>query len=421
MPKRRARQFQVGDFWLAKKPGRGGPDDSWCRCWYDARARQTRYISLETAEVSEAERALTDWFIERHRPVRAQPSEVTVEQVLMNYYEGHAKNLASANQAEIAIGYLGDFFEGDMLAEATRQRQRDYIARRQAEGAADTTIERELSVLGAAVRRAYEEEEIDWLPALISFKAPRTKTRGCFLSYEELVRAFDVMIAEEETWLLMFAVVAISTAARPQASLDLTIFQCDFDYGLVHLNPEGRAQTDKRRPTVPMTSTLRRYLEAVRDGGRGARVVQWGKAARAIGSPKSGIRRLRMDAGLPGDFTAYSFRRTALRHLRRAGVAESNRHAFGGHSSHGVADRYAPYEPGYLGDCAVALDGLFEGLQAMTTSPIIEPAPHLVRAVCVPDRPEQAKRIAAKSLKSLVGERGFEPPAPTSRTKRRFG
>ncbi len=50
MPKGKDREFTVGDFWLAKKPGRDGPDGNWCRCWYDSDARQTRYHSLGTAD-----------------------------------------------------------------------------------------------------------------------------------------------------------------------------------------------------------------------------------------------------------------------------------------------------------------------------------------------------------------------------------
>ncbi len=415
MPKGKDREFTVGDFWLAKKPGRDGPDGNWCRCWYDSDARQTRYHSLGTTDLQAAKNELTEWFLSQFRPSRAEPAEVLVEQILLHYFNDHASKLPSAVQARIACDHLSGFFEGDTLTQATRQRQRDYIEHRLDEGVRETTVERELSVFKAAVRRAYDEEQIDWLPALISYKAERVNIRGCFLSYEEMARAFDVMVADQETWLLVFAVVALNTLARPDANTDLTLFQCDFDQGLIQLNPPGRRQTKKRRPTVPMTATLRPYLAAV----PGPHVVQY--RGKPLDSVKSGIRRLRERAKLPKDFTAYSFRRSAIRHLRRMKVPKVDIQGMSGHSDLGVTDVYAPYEPDYLSEAKAAVEGLLEHLQALTKAPIVEPAPHLLRAACVPDQQREEKPKAAKSLRLLVGERGFEPPAPTSRTKRNRG
>ena len=58
-----------------------------------------------------------------------------------------------------------------------------------------------------------------------------------------------------EDHVLMFCLVACNTLCRPGANLDLTLSQCDLEHGLVNLNPPGRRQTKKHRPTVPMSFT----------------------------------------------------------------------------------------------------------------------------------------------------------------------
>ena len=44
--------------------------------------------------------------------------------------------------------------------------------------------------------------------------------------------------------------LGIATAGRPEAILDLKWDQVDLTGGVIHLNPTGRIQTNKQRPTV---------------------------------------------------------------------------------------------------------------------------------------------------------------------------
>ena len=53
----------------------------------------------------------------------------------------------------------------------------------------------------------------------------------------------------------------VATAARPDAIFDLTITQCDLENRLIHLNPEGREQTKKHRPTVKMLERIVPLIE----------------------------------------------------------------------------------------------------------------------------------------------------------------
>ena len=60
----------------------------------------------------------------------------------------------------------------------------------------------------------------------------------------------------------VFLALAIGTAARPEAILQLNRFQCDLERGTINLNPPGRVQTKKRRPILPMPDWLRPWVEA---------------------------------------------------------------------------------------------------------------------------------------------------------------
>ncbi len=67
--------------------------------------------------------------------------------------------------------------------------------------------------------------------------------------------------------LLMFSMISLNTLARPDAALDLGPMQVDIKRRLAKLNPDGRKQTKKYRPVVPISDTLLPWLSGC-DGPR---------------------------------------------------------------------------------------------------------------------------------------------------------
>ena len=61
--------------------------------------------------------------------------------------------------------------------------------------------------------------------------------------------------------------ISLNTLARPDAVLDLGPAQVDIKRRLIKLNPDGRKQTKKYRPVVPISMTLLPWLERC-DGPR---------------------------------------------------------------------------------------------------------------------------------------------------------
>ena len=92
---------------------------------------------------------------------------------------------------------------------------------------------------------------------------PEGQPRERVLTVGEMARLWD---AAEQSHLRMFLLLLLGTAARPEAVLQLTRFQCDLERRLIDLNPPGRVQNKKRRPVVPMPDFLAPWIEAAGAG-----------------------------------------------------------------------------------------------------------------------------------------------------------
>lgn len=381
MPKRREREYQLGDYWLSRDPKSG----NWCRAWYDKAQRQTRRASFSTEDFERAKGLLENWWIERHRP-EEQPSEkVQLAELLMIYFQEHARPWASEDQAAAAIAHAADFFQLDSITTAAG-RVTEYIDHRRAAGRKDTTISRELSVFNAAgnyavkrprgaVLRAFRPFSSDGLADSAEDKRPR----GAPASLDMMARAIDA-ISKRDEHLFLFTVLTINTLCRPSAALDLLLdgHQVDLEHGLVGLNPKGRSQTKKYRPILPMTESLRPWLAtAMKATPRRERfVMRWVKRHeewRTVDSVKTGIRGLRKNSKLPDDFTAYSFRHGLARELRRRGVPKEQVEYQLGHRWLSTTDIYAPYEPSFNATARDALDGILLDLDKLTDRSLLKP------------------------------------------------
>src|SRR4029077_18792714 len=82
------------------------------------------------------------------------------------------------------------------------------------------------------------------------------------LKIAELAR----LLQEAPDHLRLLLMILIGTACRPEAALELTGAQLDFEDRLIDLNPRGRAQTKKFRPVVKMAETLASVLAGAPTG-----------------------------------------------------------------------------------------------------------------------------------------------------------
>ena len=342
MPKSK-KEGQIGDYWLTQRAGR----PSYYRTWFDPQSRQTRRASLGTSDLREAQLRLAEW-VSKHARMDNEPvGETLLETVLLRYWEGHAKHIKSARSQRASLRYWSTFFAGAMISELTIERQEQFVGWLRQMKLSPSTVKKVVGVARWALNRAYERQEISAPPSIVRVKEPpramrRLDTREVQALVEE---------SRQTPHLHMFVMLALNTLSRPGALLELTRTQCDLDRSLIYLNPPGREQTKKRRPVVPITATLRPYIEACQMGY----LVQYrGKPVESI---KNAWRKAIKRAGLGGDVVPMTLRRTMARELRRRGVQAWDVAGIMGHRmDERVTEIYAEYDPGYLKQAVEAID-----------------------------------------------------------------
>ena len=270
---------------------------------------------------------------------------------------------------------------------------------RRDEGASEATISREMSVLRASLNRAYKRHVLKTVPYIVDVedRSPQREQRR--LTIKEMA-AYLNGIETYHFW--MFALLSINTLARPDAIRGLTMRQVDFEDRLINLNPPGRKQTKKRRPIVPITNALLPWLEAHKGNDlvtyKGERVASIKKAH------KETCRRAKIAGATP-----YTIRYTMAAELRRRGVPPWEVEGMLGHRmAKSTTERYAVFDPEYLGKARAAIDAYMVELTALV--------PRL-RADNAQVRPLRKWGNGTIPLKRMVGGTGIEPVAPTMSRK----
>jgi integrase len=221
---------------------------------------------------------------------------------------------------------------------------KDYTEQR---GAAPGTIRYELLQISTSIAWARAEQHTTATPKMWLPKAAEPAERH--LSPREFDRLLDAARAPHAK---LYMLLGIYTMARPAAILDLIWDQIDFETGLINLNPPGRRQTRKKRPTVPMGDDLRAELQqahAARQTNfvieRGGKKVANIKKAFQAASDRSGVKA-----------TPYSLRHTGAVWAAGQGVSMAKLAQFMGHDDDSVTQRhYAKFQPDHLMDVANAV------------------------------------------------------------------
>ena len=349
------RIYQLGEYWLSKQQR----SDAWCRTWYDTTARQTRRVSLGTTDLEEAKQKLDEWFIGNRRPTNEPPEEASLAQILARYWEQHGQYLASQEQTRIALSYWLDFW-GESTVQAVKDitQQEAFHHFLAAKGMKVSTVSRVLTVGRAAINRAWKRGEIASAPFI---QDPATRAdihaappRGRALSLDEVTRLLEVTGYQP---LRHFIVLALATAGRPSAILDLTLERCLLDERLIVLNPAGRPQTKKYRPTLRMPESIVPALEKLH-ATYAPQCYVVGLSEQPVVSLKTAWRTARRKAGLDNQVNPYSLRHTMARWLRQQSVPAWEVAAQLGHRHPGmtITEVYAPHDPAYLSAATRAID-----------------------------------------------------------------
>lgn len=297
---------------------------------------RTKRIALRTADRGEAEQQFADL-------IACKPSE-TVGEIYRDYLADLPHRDKDPERAEHAWKALKDTFGALRPNQVTRHLCRQYVAQRRLQRRTDGTIAKELDCLRAALRWQNKNS-----PAEIEIP-PRPDPRDRWLTREEYSR-LRTAAKQVGLHIWLFVVLAIATAGRQKAILELTWDRVDFERGEIHL---GRKRGGKPRAIVPMNKHARRALSLARNVATCPQVIEW--SGHSVKSVKRGFATACKKAELE-DVTPHVLRHTAAVWMAERGVDMNVIAQYLGHSDPRITFRvYARYSPGYLIHAAQALE-----------------------------------------------------------------
>ncbi|MCB2108331.1 MAG: tyrosine-type recombinase/integrase [Rhodobacteraceae bacterium] len=339
--------------------------ENWYICWYDPATQRTRRRSTQTESKEHAEAALAQHVLENSRPRDADPEYVQIAALLDHWLSERGSKIPSAEANSYGVIVLLEHFGTERVSALTPLRQDKFVDWMRDRDYADSTTNRHLTILRAALRHAWKNGRLKGQPYIKSIKENEPKPKHIFTP-DQFAEFLDR--AKQIEHIFRFCMISANTLARPDAVRALTPFQVKFDERRIELNPPGRRQTKKYRPIVPITDTLLPWLRSW-DGSpyvnyNGAAVFDIGKSFARIGA----------DMGLT--VTPYCIRHTMATQLNREGVSESQIARFLGHKPRDTTkatEFYIHHRPEYLAEAVAAIDAYFGKLPLK----IVRPAAHL--------------------------------------------
>ncbi|MDE2102108.1 MAG: site-specific integrase [Patescibacteria group bacterium] len=245
-------------------------------------------------------------------------------------------------RANWAWRQLGQTFGPLRPDQVTRGACRSYVVSRRTAGAGDGTIHTELSFLRAALRWHSKTT-----PAQVELPSKPPPLDHCLSreQYGALLAAADTPHAR------LFIVLALATAGRMTAILELTWDRVDFERGLIRLGKGERRR--KGRATVPMTDRAREALMEAARARTCERVIEYG--GKPVGKIRHAFATVAVAAELPW-CTPHVLRHTAAVWMAEEGVPMAEIAQYLGHSDSRICERvYARFSPSHLRRAARAL------------------------------------------------------------------
>ncbi len=238
---------------------------------------------------------------------------------------------------------LKAFFGNLRPDQVTKGLCRDYLQRRLATQVSGATVRKELGILRQAVKWNNPAENIQVeLP-------PSSPPKETYLTKEQ----YKTLLATcERPYLRLFVQLALGTAARKTAILDLTWDRVDLERARIVLS-KGQ-DTNKGRATVQINKQLVEALREAKNDAPCDHVICHG--GHAVKSIDKGFREAAKTAGLSG-VTPHTLRHSAAVWMAEAGIPMAEIAQFLGHSNMNTTYRvYARFSPNHLSAAAAALE-----------------------------------------------------------------
>lgn len=298
-----------------------------------------RRISLRTADRGEAQRQFADL------KKKFETKKESIGEIVKAYLEEkQAKSSIKGMQDawKYGVGLRPEIcsLRPDQLS---REICRVYISKRQTDGISNGTIRKELGVLRQALR--WQDPSGVFQIELPPAPAPTER----YLTKEEYKKLLDHC---DTPHLKLFVQLALATAGRKSAILELTWDRVDFTEKVIRLS--RGVKSNKGRATVPMTEILYKALLMAKERASCDYVVEYG--GKRVKNIAKGFRETVRKAGLK-DVTPHTLRHTAACWMAMNGTPMEEIAKILGHTTPLITYRvYIKFSPTHLRKAISALE-----------------------------------------------------------------
>lgn len=291
---------------------------------------------MGTKDRVEAEQRLKDLIIKNTRKPGKVGEIVKAYQDTNKHKPSHRTMVSSWKPAEAHFSH----YRPDQI---DRGICKAYAAKRKEQGISDETIRHEIGVVRSAVR--WHDPKTTAIFELPPQPAPRER----YLTKAEVQKIIENCKLPH---LKLFVILAVTTAGRKTAILELTWDRVDFERRQIKLSTGNHGK--KGRATVRMNETAYKALKHAKEGALTDRVIEYG--GKPIKNVLRGFGEACRKAGIK-NVTPHDLRRTAAVWMAGAGRPMDEIAGVLGHTSPSTTFRvYAKFSPDHQKESAAALE-----------------------------------------------------------------
>ena len=269
-----------------------------------------------------------------------QFDKVTFDQLVEDFMRDYRiNNKKSYVRAGRSINHLNRYFEGMKVPLITSPKINDYIETRLNEGAANATINRDLSALKRMLNLGARQTPpiVDRVPHIPMLK--ENNARKGFFEHDEFLRLREAL----PEYLKNFVTFAYKTGWRLSEISNLTWPRVDRQQGVVRLEA-GETKNDEGR-TVYLDDELKDIINHQWEIRKNKRVIlsyvflnrdNDDKIKRFDKAWKTACKKVKIGGGR----IFHDLRRTAIRNMVRSGISEGVAMMISGHKTRTVFERY---------------------------------------------------------------------------------